>query len=121
MEILLQYIRVFITGGALCMIAQVLIDKTRITPARILVSYVISGIALHAFGVFDRIVQFGSMGAKVPLIGFGRCLAVGVERAVDESGLLGALSGGLTGASAGISAAILFAYLASLFFKSKDT
>ncbi len=121
MEILLHYIRVFVTGGIFCIIAQLLIDKTRITPARILVCYVVSGVALHAIGVYEKIISFGSMGAKIPLTGFGYCLADGVQKAVDEKGLFGALTGGLTGAAAGIAAAILFSYLFSLFFSSRDT
>lgn len=121
MDILLHYLRVFITGGIFCIIAQILIDKTRITPARILVCYVVSGVILHAVGVYEKIISFGSMGAKVPLTGFGYCLADGVQKAVDEKGLFGALTGGLTGAAAGITAAILFSYLFSLFFTSRDT
>lgn len=118
---ILHYSRVFITGGAFCIIAQILIDKTKITPARILVCYVISGIILHGVGIYERIISFGSMGAKIPLTGFGYCLAEGVKQAVDEKGLFGVLTGGLSGASAGICAAILFSYLFSLFFKSRDT
>ncbi len=121
MDILLHYLRVFILGGAFCIIAQLLIDKTKITPARILVCYVISGVFLHAIGVYEKLIAFGSMGAKIPLTGFGYCLAEGVRQAVDEKGLFGALTGGLTGASAGICSAILFSYLFSLFFKSRDT
>ncbi len=121
MEILLHYLRVFITGGLFCIVAQILIDKTRITPARILVCYVVSGVVLHALGVYEKIISFGSMGAKIPLTGFGYCLAEGVKQAVNEKGLFGALTGGLTGAAAGITAAILFSYLFSLFFSSRDT
>lgn len=121
MDVLLHYVRVFITGGILCAIAQMLIDKTRIAPAKILVAYVISGVALYAIGVYDNVIKFGSMGARVPLSGFGYCLANGVKNAVDEKGLIGAFSGGLTGASMGITCAVLCAFLASLFFKSKDT
>lgn len=121
MEFLLHYLRVFITGGVLCVIAQLLIDKTRITPARILVCYVLSGIFLHAVGVYEKIISFGSMGARIPLTGFGYCLAEGVKQAVEEEGLFGVLTGGITGAAAGITAAVLFSYLFSLFFKSRDT
>ncbi len=121
MDILLHYLRVFITGGIFCIIAQLLIDKTRITPARILVCYVVSGVVLHALGVYEKFISFGSMGAKIPLTGFGYCLAEGVKQAVNEKGLFGALTGGLTGAAAGITAAMLFSYLFSLFFTSRDT
>ena len=121
METVIHYLCVFLTGGVLCLIAQLLIDKTRITPARILVFYVVLGVVLHALGIYEVIVKFGAMGAKVPLTGFGYCLAEGVKNAVDEYGLFGALTGGLTATSGGICAAILFAWLASLFFKSKDT
>ena len=121
MDMIMEYVWAGIVGGALCVIAQILIDKTKLTPARILVCYVVSGVILHAVGVYEKIISFGSMGAKVPLTGFGYCLAEGVKKAVDEKGLFGAITGGLTGAAAGITAAILFSYLFSLFFTSRDT
>ncbi len=118
-DILLQFIRTFIVGGVLCIIAQVLIDKTKLTPARILVSYVVAGVILSGLGWYGMLVDFGSMGAKVPLLGFGHCLAEGVRNAVDEKGLFGVLTGGLTATSAGITSAILFALVFSLVCRSK--
>ncbi len=118
-DVLLQYIRVFITGGVLCIIAQILIDKTKLTPARILVSYVVAGVILSGIGCYSKLVDFASMGAKIPLLGFGHNLAEGVREAVDEKGLFGAFTGGLTATSAGICAAITFALIFSLFCKSK--
>ncbi len=113
----MQYINVFLTGGILCVIAQLLIDYTKLTPARILVAYVTSGVALTALGIYDKIVDFGGAGATVPLTGFGYCLARGVKEAIDKSGAVGILTGGLTGAAGGIAAAILLGYLFALIFK----
>ena len=118
MEIL-DYIWAFIIGGALCVIAQILIDKTKITPARILVLYVCSGVVLTALGIYAPIVEFAGCGATVPLTGFGYAIAQGVQKAVDEQGLLGALTGGLNATSGGITAAIVLGYLCSLVFSSK--
>ena len=120
MEILLTYIKVFVAGGLLCVIAQILIDKTKLTPARILVGYVVTGVILTAAGVYEPFVKFAGSGATVPLTGFGYALARGTEKAVTEKGLLGALSGPLTAASAGIAAAILSALLFTLIFQSKE-
>ena len=117
MEMILEYLKAFIVGGLLCVIAQILIDKTKMNPARILVSYVVLGVFLSAVGLYKPLVDFAGCGASTPLTGFGHLLATGVRKAVDEKGLLGALMGGLTGASGGITAAIVFAYIASLFFK----
>lgn len=118
MEIV-DYIRAFLLGGMLCVIAQILLDKTSLTPARILVTYVVAGVVLGGFGIYEYLVDFGGAGARVPLSGFGNLIAEGVRAAVDRDGLLGALTGGLSAASAGISAALLFGFLASLIFKSK--
>lgn len=115
----MRFLWAFIVGGALCVIAQILIDKTKMTPARILVCYVISGVVLAAVGIYRPIVEFAGCGATLPLTGFGFSLASGVEKAVDEYGLIGALSGGLTATSAGIAAAMIFAFIAALIFKSK--
>lgn len=120
MDILLQYIKVFAVGGSLCLIGQVLIDKTKLTPARILVSYVVSGVILGGLGLYEPLVDFAGAGATVPLTGFGYALAKGVKKAVDAEGLFGALTGGLTACAAGISAAIVFSLLAALIFKSGD-
>ncbi|MBR2461014.1 MAG: stage V sporulation protein AE [Clostridia bacterium] len=119
-EIIAEYARAFLIGGLFCVVAQILIDKTMLTPARILVSYVVSGVLLTALGVYQPIVDFAGAGATVPLTGFGYCLAVGVKKAVDEHGLLGALTGGLTATSAGITAAMFFGLLAALIFKSRS-
>ena len=113
----MQYINAFLTGGILCVIAQLLIDYTKLTPARILVAYVTSGVALTLMGVYDKIVDFGGAGATIPLTGFGYCLANGVREAIDKNGAIGILTGGLTGAAGGIAAAILLGYLFALIFK----
>ena len=116
---ILQLVRAFIVGGAFCVIAQILIDKTRLTPARILVSFVVVGVILGAFGIYKPIVDFAGAGATVPLTGFGYVISEGVKKAVDEQGLLGALTGGLTAASGGIAAALVFGYLSAVLFKGK--
>ncbi len=119
MEILLKFVRAFIVGGALCIIAQILIDKTKLTPARILVAYVTAGVILGAIGCYKPIVDLAGAGATVPLTGFGYLISEGVREAVDKKGLLGALTGGLTAASGGIASALIFGYLAAVFFKGK--
>lgn len=117
MELLIDCVKSFAVGGAICAVGQILIDKTRLTPARILVTFVVLGVALTGFGIYDYIADFGGAGASVPLTGFGYVLAKGVEKAVGEYGLLGALTGGLTATAGGITAAILFGWIASLFSK----
>ena len=119
MEVVLQIIRAFLVGGALCAIAQLLIDKTKLTPARILVSYVVAGVILGAVGLYKPLIDFAGAGATVPLTGFGYLISDGIREAVDKQGLLGALTGGLTAAAGGISAALIFGYLAAVFFKGK--
>lgn len=119
MENAMQYIWTFASGGILCAIAQVLIDKTKLTPARILVLYVVSGVVLTAIGIYEPFVQFAGAGATVPLTGFGYSLAKGVEKAISERGLLGALTGGLTATATGIAAAITCGWLVALCFKGK--
>lgn len=114
------YLWTFIVGGILCVIAQVLIDKTKMTPARILVSYVVAGVILTALGLYGPIVKFAGAGATVPLTGFGYSLAKGVEKAVDKSGAFGIITGGLRGTAGGITAAMLFSLIASLVFKGKN-
>ena len=116
---ILEYVRAFLCGGLLCLIGQILIDRTKLTPARILVAYVVAGVALGALGLYEPIAQWGGAGAAVPLTGFGYTLAKGVEKAVAEQGLLGALTGGLTAAAGGIAAAILLALLVALFGRPK--
>ena len=119
MDILLQLLRAFVVGGLLCVIAQILIDKTKLTPARILVSFVVAGVILGALGLYKPLVDFAGAGATVPLTGFGYLISEGVREAVDKQGLLGALTGGLTAAAGGISAALVFGYLSAVFFKGK--
>ena len=116
---LLDYVWAFVGGGALCVIAQLLIDKSKLTPARILVAYVVAGVLLGAVGVYEPLVELAGCGATTPLCGFGNLIAQGVRRAVHAQGLLGALSGGLSASSAGIAAALCFGLLAALIFRSK--
>ncbi|MBO5106699.1 MAG: stage V sporulation protein AE [Clostridia bacterium] len=117
MEILLDCLKAFVIGGLFCVIGQILIDRTKLTPARILVGYVVTGVILTALGLYDYIVDFAGAGATVPLTGFGYSLAKGVETAVIDYGIIGALSGGLTATAAGIAAAIFFGLLAALVCK----
>ncbi len=119
MEILFGIVRAFAVGGLLCAAAQPLIDKTRLTPARILVAYVCAGVLLTAIGVYEPILEFAGAGASVPLTGFGYVLAKGVENAIYEDGLIGILSGGLTGAAAGITAAVTFGFIVSVIAPSR--
>ena len=120
METVMEYIKAFAVGGAFCVVGQVLIDKTKLTPARILVSYVVAGVILGGLGLYQPLVDFAGAGATVPLTGFGYTLAKGVKKAVDAEGLFGALTGGLTACAAGIAAAIVFSLIAALIFKSGD-
>lgn len=115
----ISYLYAFLIGGALCVIAQILIDKTKLTPARILVIYVCAGVVLTAVGAYKPLVDLAGGGATTPLTGFGYTIATGVREAVDEKGLLGALTGGISATSAGICAAIIFGFLASLIFTGK--
>jgi stage V sporulation protein AE len=115
----MNYLYAFLIGGALCAIGQVLLSKTQMTPARILVLYVTAGVILTAVGLYEPLVKWGGAGAQVPLTGFGYALAKGAFKAVDESGLLGALTGGVTATAGGIAAAVLFGYLVALIFKPK--
>lgn len=114
---MLTYIKVFLVGGALCAIGEALILKTKLTPARILVSYITAGVVLSALGLYGPLVRFASAGATVPLTGFGHALAQGAIAGVQENGLLGAFTGGLSATSGGIAAAIFFGFLAALLFK----
>lgn len=115
----MQYLYAFLCGGALCVIAQILIDNTKITGARILVGYVVAGALFQAIGVYGPFAEFAGAGATVPLTGFGALLAKGAAEAVEKDGLFGALYGGLSGAAAGISAALVFALLWAMLFKSR--
>lgn len=116
----MHYVYAFAVGGLICVVAQILIDKTRLTPARILVSYVVSGVVLGGLGIYQKLVDFAGAGASVPLTGFGFTLSEGVRKAIDEKGAIGILSGGLTAASAGITAIMVLALVCALIFKSKN-
>lgn len=114
-----DYLYAFLCGGILCVIGQILIDKTTLTPAKILVGYVVAGVILGAVGVYEPLIELCGSGATVPLTGFGYLLAKGVKEAVAEQGILGAFTGGVTAASGGITAAIVFGFVVSLIFKAK--
>lgn len=115
----MQYLWAFVIGGALCVIAQILLDKTSLTPARILVGYVVAGVILGAVGLYRPLAEFAGAGATTPLTGFGYLIAKGTKGAVDEKGLLGALSGPLTSAAVGTTAALVFGYIAALCSRGK--
>lgn len=117
---MMDYVWAFLIGGALCAIGQIFIDKTAFTPAKILVTYVVSGVALTAIGVYEPLVEFAGAGATVPLTGFGYALAKGVKKAITEHGFLGVFMGGLSGTAGGIAAAIFFSYIIALIFKPGD-
>ena len=116
----MEYLKAFLIGGALCLVGQILIDKTGLTPARILVSYVVAGVILGAVGLYKPFAEFAGAGATVPLTGFGNLLAKGVKEAVDEKGFLGIFTGGLKATAGGITAAIAAGLLASFLFRPKD-
>ena len=116
----MEYVIAFITGGLLCFIGQILIDKTKLTPARILVGYVVAGVILGGAGIYNQIVDFAGAGATVPLTGFGYTLAKGVTETINSDGFIGILTGGLRATAGGITAAITFVIIASLLFKPKD-
>lgn len=116
----MDYIKAFMIGGLLCLIGQILIDKTKLTPARILVSYVVIGVFLSAIGIYEPLVDFAGAGASVPLTGFGHTLAKGVRESVKEDGFLGIFSGGLKASAGGITTAILSGLVVSLIFRDKD-
>lgn len=120
MDLFMKCVYAFLVGGFICMIGQFLIDFTKLTPARILVTFVVSGVFLTAIGVYGPIVEFAGAGATVPLTGFGYSLATGVKEAIAEYGLLGALCGGLTATAGGITASIVFGYIMALLFKPGD-
>ena len=116
---LIGLLKCFITGGAICVIGQILIDKTKLTPARILVAFVTTGAILGGIGIYKYLVDFAGAGATVPLTGFGYNLAKGAIKGVKESGLIGAFTGGVTASAGGIAAAVFFGYVASLLSKPK--
>ena len=116
----MDYVKAFLVGGALCLLAQLLIDYTKLTPARILVGYVVLGVFLGGIGIYEPLVKFAGAGASVPLLGFGNTLAKGVREAIAESGFLGIFTGGLKATAGGITAAIFAGLLVSLIFKPRD-
>lgn len=116
----MDYIKAFVVGGLICVIGQILIDKTKLTPARILVSFVVLGVFLHLIGVYKPLVEFAGAGATVPLTGFGYNLCKGMEKAVAENGFMGIFTGGFTAGAAGLCAAVVFSFLAALIFKPKS-
>ena len=116
----MDYLNAFLCGGILCAIGQILIDKTKLTPARILTGYVVAGVILQALGLYQPLVDWGGAGATVPLTGFGYSLAKGVAKAVGEKGLLGVITGGLTATAGGIAAAVVFGLLMAVLFKPKE-
>ena len=116
----MDYLKAFVIGGLFCVIGQLLIDKTKLTPARILVSFVVIGVILCGLGVYEPLLEFAGAGASVPLTGFGNLLAKGVREAVDENGFLGIFTGGLKAAAGGITAAIFSGLIVSFLFKPKD-
>lgn len=116
----MEYLKAFLVGGLLCLIGQILIDKTKLTPARILVGYVVAGVFLNAIGIYEPLAEFAGAGATVPLTGFGNTLAKGVREAIRKDGFLGIFTGGFTAAAGGIAAAIVAGLLVSLLFKPKD-
>ena len=120
MDLLFEYVKAFAVGGALCVFGQLLIDYTKLTPARILTLYVVLGVVLGAVGVYQPLADWAGAGATVPLTGFANLLAKGVKKAVAESGLLGAFTGGFTAAAGGICAAVFFGLLVALLFKPGD-
>ena len=115
-----MFLKAFIVGGLICVLGQLLIDLTKLTPAKILVMFVCLGVVLGGFGIYQHLIDFAGAGASVPLVGFGHLLADGVKKAVQEDGFLGVFKGGLTASSAGITAAILFGLFASICFRQRD-
>lgn len=115
----LMYLKVFLVGGAICAIGQILIDKTKLTPARILVSFVVAGVILTVLGLYEPVVEFAGAGATVPIVGFGYSLGKGVIKGITELGLMGIFTGGITAAAGGITASIVFGYLIALIFSPK--
>lgn len=120
MSIWMQLLKAFLVGGFICALGQILIDYTKLTPARILTSYVVAGVILGGLGWYQKLVDFAGAGASVPLLGFGNLLAKGVKKAVAEKGLLGVITGGLTSSAAGVAAAIFFSLIVACIFKPKE-
>ncbi len=120
MEIFTTYLKAFLVGGAICAVGQILVDKTKLTPARILTSYVVAGVLLGAVGIYRPFKEWAGAGATVPLLGFGSAIAEGVKKAVEEKGALGIFTGAVTAAAAGLGAAVLFGLIAAALFKPRE-
>lgn len=120
MEMFMEYFNSFWVGGLICVVAQILIDKTKMTPARILTLFVVLGVVLGSFGIYDKLIDFAGAGATVPIIGFGNTLAKGALKEIAEKGVIGAFTGGVTAAAGGIAAAVFFGFLAALLFKPRQ-
>ena len=120
MEIVTEYLKAFLVGGILCVIGQLLIDLTKLTPARILTSYVVAGVILGGIGVYEPLKKWAGAGATIPLTGFGNTLAQGVKKAVEKDGFIGIFTGGFTAAAAGICAAVFFGYVVAMIFKARE-
>ena len=120
MELLFDLLKAFLIGGALCLIGQILIDKTKLTPARILVGYVVLGVVLSAAGIYERLIEFAGAGASVPLTGFGHLLSKGVREAIGEDGFLGIFTGGFKACAGGVTAAVTAGLISGLIFKARD-
>lgn len=116
----MQYLNAFLVGGIICAIAQILIDKTKMTPARILVSFVVAGVFLGFLGLYDKLIDIGGAGATVPIVGFGNTLAKGVLKGISEKGFIGIFTGGMSAAAGGIAASIFFGFLMAIIFKPKQ-
>ncbi|MBR2831949.1 MAG: stage V sporulation protein AE [Oscillospiraceae bacterium] len=116
----MEYVKAFVVGGALCAVGQILIDRTNLTPARILTSYVVAGVVLGALGIYGPFADWAGAGASIPLTGFGNALAQGVKKAVAERGLIGAFTGGFTAAAGGLAAAVLFGLIAALLARPRE-
>lgn len=116
----MEYLRAFVVGGIFCAVGQIFIDRTKLTPARILVGFVVAGVILSALGLYEPLIDFAGAGATVPLCGFGHVLAKGVREAVIESGIIGAFTGGISAAAGGITAAIVSGFIIAVFFRPKD-
>lgn len=120
MEMLLSYLKAFLVGGAICAIGQLFIDRTKLTPARVLTGYVVLGFVLTVVGLYEPLVNWAGAGAATPLSGFGYVIAKGMEKAVEEQGVLGVITGGFTAAAGGVGAAVVFSFIASLLTRPKD-
>ena len=116
----LEYVNAFWVGGLICVVAQILIDKTKLTPARILTSFVVAGVILGSFGVYDRLIDFAGAGATIPIVGFGNTLVNGVMKGMAEKGFIGIFTGGVSAAAGGIAASVFFGFLASVIFNPKQ-